>query len=331
MIDKRKQAFDKISKLLAITRYDIEQHQAINDLSLNIHGENFFRDVFNFVFDASFENANFMEHNAAYIDLVDHLSKKVVQITTNRSKEKIKHSLNCFETLNYKGYQLEIFFLLEKSTPHSNTVKEIESEYQIDVRTTLKDSSDLLRAVENLETNKLIELCKRYFEEIEPKYTPEVALNIACRKLIKEVKAHNMYFDEPFGSIEVRNKIDINQLGQRIAHQLLSALDFTPILDDMDDSETPTELRELVVEKLFKEVLISQLKAFKTKSSLIPKTVNELQLFAVEQDISFDILINKLYLSVQQLIELDDFNGVHIPWVIVAYYFERCLVGRDKL
>ena len=47
MISERKIAFDRISRIFAITCRDIEHHQAINDLSLNIHGENYFRDVFN--------------------------------------------------------------------------------------------------------------------------------------------------------------------------------------------------------------------------------------------------------------------------------------------
>ena len=54
MIEERKIAFDNISRTLAITRYDIEQHQLVNDQSLNIHGENWFRDIFNFVYDTNF-------------------------------------------------------------------------------------------------------------------------------------------------------------------------------------------------------------------------------------------------------------------------------------
>ena len=59
MIDERKIAFDNISKVLAVSRYDIEQRQLINDYGLNIHGEYFFRDVFNFVYSLNLENANF--------------------------------------------------------------------------------------------------------------------------------------------------------------------------------------------------------------------------------------------------------------------------------
>lgn len=64
----RKQAFDNISRQLGIIRHDIEQHQAIQDYSLNSHSENFFRDVFNCVYGCRFENANFQSANAAYIE-----------------------------------------------------------------------------------------------------------------------------------------------------------------------------------------------------------------------------------------------------------------------
>ena len=39
MIEERKIAFDNISRTLAITRYDIEQHQLVNDQSLNLRAD----------------------------------------------------------------------------------------------------------------------------------------------------------------------------------------------------------------------------------------------------------------------------------------------------
>jgi hypothetical protein len=71
MIDERKLAFDNISRMLAIIRYDIEHHQAINDQSLNIHGESYFRDVFNFVYSYDLKNANFETQNVPFVDLID--------------------------------------------------------------------------------------------------------------------------------------------------------------------------------------------------------------------------------------------------------------------
>ena len=50
MVETREEIFNKISKSLAITKYDIEHRQSINDYCLNIHSENFFRDILNFIY-----------------------------------------------------------------------------------------------------------------------------------------------------------------------------------------------------------------------------------------------------------------------------------------
>mgnify|MGYP000579539675 CR=1 FL=1 len=50
MVDIRQNTFNNISRALAITRYDIEQRQLINDYGLNIHAENYFMEIFNFVY-----------------------------------------------------------------------------------------------------------------------------------------------------------------------------------------------------------------------------------------------------------------------------------------
>ena len=88
MIDLREKAVNNISRVLAITRYDIEQRQLLNDLGLNIHGENYFRDVFNYVYEGvHYENDNFNSMNSSCIDLIDKKNKVALQITTTRTAE----------------------------------------------------------------------------------------------------------------------------------------------------------------------------------------------------------------------------------------------------
>jgi hypothetical protein len=112
MLQERKKAFDTISRILAITKLDIEHHQLVNDQSLNIHGEDYFKNVFNFIFNRNFKNANFGEFNAPFIDLIDVDAKKIVQITTTRTKEKILHTLKATKIAAYSGYQVSIYYLL---------------------------------------------------------------------------------------------------------------------------------------------------------------------------------------------------------------------------
>jgi hypothetical protein len=164
MIHERKLAFDNISRMLAITRYDIEHHQASNDQSLNIHGENYFRDVFNFVYGFDFKNANFETQNAACIDLIDNSKnrKLAYQITTTRTNEKIEKTLLALTKPEYEGYTIRVFYLLDKSKPQKENREAIEKRFNIKLSETLLDYTDLVKSIENLETNKLIELDKKY-------------------------------------------------------------------------------------------------------------------------------------------------------------------------
>lgn len=67
-----------------------------------------------------------------------------------------------------------------------------------------------------------------------------------------------------------------------------------------------------------------------SKADLEKTQVRELQDIAHQKGINFNLLIDKLKDKVKALIDIDDFNGINIPWTIVAFYFEICLVGRDK-
>ena len=132
MIDLRQQAFNSISRVLAITRFDIEQRQHINDYGLNIHAENYFRDIFRFIYEYNFENANFESQNVACIDLIDVKQKIAYQITTTRTKDKIEKTFKALIKPEYKDYTLKIFFLLDKSKPDKKTIDEINSLYSKD-------------------------------------------------------------------------------------------------------------------------------------------------------------------------------------------------------
>ena len=194
MIEERKIAFDNISRTLAITRYDIEQHQLVNDQSLNIHGENWFRDIFNFVYDTNFFinlNIETKTGNASAVDLIDKDNKLAYQITTTRTKEKVDNTLKKIKTTEFKDYKLKIFFLLEKSKFKKETKQYFQDEYSINIDDYLIDYTDLLKAIEALETDRLIELNKKLFIKSAEKYTDNITLSLIFKHLIKEKSSQN--------------------------------------------------------------------------------------------------------------------------------------------
>jgi hypothetical protein len=327
MIQDKKSAFDTISRVLAITRLDIEHHQAINDMSLNIHGEDYFKDVFNFVYDCDFKNANYIKLNEPYIDLVDDTKKKVIQITTTRTKEKILTSLQALLNPKYKDYDISIFYLLDKAMPTKNTVREVQSKYSINLKDILKDSKDLVKDINFLESNKLIELCTKYFLPKESKYTEQIILDLVFRKLLKEKVSTHVSYEDDLGSIEADEKIVINKINPRVANKIINSLDYTCIVDSFDDVDLSTDLRKLIVNEFYRGLLVEQLKSKVRKEELLTLDLPALQELAVHKKLDFSKLITLLSYKIESHIAIRDFNSMNISWILVSYFFEICDVG----
>jgi len=326
LITDRKIAFDKISNTLAIIRLDIEHHQAINDVSLNIHGENYFRDVFNFVYSCNFVNANLEKSNTPYIDLVDTENRKLIQITTTRNKEKILKTLQALLCDTYQGYDIAIYYLLDKAMPTQATIDEIKNIHpNIILKDILNDYKGLIRDIEALETNRLIELAHKYFTKQAETYTDEMVLDLTIKKLLQEYhKIPISYDDDLTGLLGTSEKLQINHINHRIANKINGQLDYTQIIGNMSQVKN---LRKLIIDDFYKNILIIQLKSKVSMDILLEKPVNKLQKLASEQHIDFNKLIYVLHCKIDKSIMPSDFNSMTISWIIVAYFFEICDVG----
>ncbi|MFI3156330.1 MAG: SMEK domain-containing protein [Methylococcaceae bacterium] len=331
MIDERKLAFDNISRMLAITRYDIEHHQSTNDQSLNIHGESYFRDVFNFVYGYDFKNANFETQNAPCVDLIDKPRKLAYQITTTRDNKKIEKTLLALKKQKYEGYTIRIFYLLDKSKPQKTTKDTIEKCFNIKLSEALLDYTDLIKSIENLETNQLIELDKKYFRGISYKYTDDIVLNLIFKHLISEKKLLKKRYDDDFGTIDTAKKIILNDINNRVAADINKGLDYTKIIEDIDNEDNLlTKLRSLIIDELYKEILIENLKSKVPKNQLDNNTVVDLHNLANDHNLNFNKIIGNLHEIIENNTEINDFNAMNIAWIIVSYFFEICDIGMHQ-
>jgi hypothetical protein len=330
MISDRQQALAKINHVLSLDELMIQRNQAINDYSLNIHGENYFRDIFNRVFNRRYVNANLEKDNAPYVDLVDHREKEFVQITTTRTKEKILNTLKILESEEYKGYTVYIYYLLEKSSPKTSTIKEIKDEFGIDISDSLKNSQDLYKSIANLTDENLLKLANEVFSEHAVSYTYKVVLDLVVKRFLKDMSSVSPSYDDSLVSIETGSKIKLNKLNDRVSLCLHNALDYVFILQDLDEGELSSDLRILVVDDFYRRQLISYLKASFPSAKLKLASIEELHEMAQEKLVNFDKLIFKLAESIALSLHVKDFNAMQIGWVIVAHYFELCDVGVKK-
>jgi hypothetical protein len=328
MIDLRQKAFNSISRVLAITRYDIEQRQLINEYGLNIHAENYFRDVFNFVYEYDFENDNFESRNSACIDLVNKKRKLAYQITTTRTKEKIENTFTALKKEKYKNYTIKIFFLLDKSKPSNKTIEEFQNEYGIDLNECLLDYRDLIIKIENLESNKLIELDNKYFKNYTENYTDEIVLNLVFKHLIQNYSTIKPNYDDDFGTIDINEKIELNNINERITSKINGGLDYIKIVDSEND--ILSDLRKLVVDNLYEGILVQLLLSKESRATLTNKTLSELNVLCKTNNIDFNKIINNLHQNLEEKINIKDFNSMSISWIIISFFFEICDIGTKK-
>ena len=336
MIEERKIAFDNISRTLVITRYDIEQHQLVNDQSLNIHGENWFRDIFNFVYSNNFfVNANIETKtgNASAVDLIDKDKELAYQITTTRTKEKVDDTLKKIKTTEYKYYTLKIFFLLEKSKFKKDTKQYFKNEYNINIQDYLVDYTDLLKDIEALETDKIIELNKKLFIKSAEKYTDNIVLDLIFKHLLKEKKNVVIdYMDNDFGTVDTNSKLSLNEINEKISAEIKKSLDYRVLLDDFCNVDNLlTDLKSYIINDIYKNILLEKLKLKVSEKELLDKKTSELQDIATFHKIDFNILISRLHKEIENSIEIVDFNSMNIAWIIIAYFFELCDVGVDEI
>lgn len=101
----RKKYYDYIEKSLSLLAFRIKSNGRLNLLELNLHSENFYRDLFNILFDLSLINLNTKKQNVGGIDLVDKERKTVVQVSSTATKAKIESSLS--KCRDYAGYSFK--------------------------------------------------------------------------------------------------------------------------------------------------------------------------------------------------------------------------------
>lgn len=328
-VEEIKTAFDNICRVLSITKYDIELHQSINDQSLNIHGENYFRDLINDLYNSNYENTNFHLSNFPYIDLADDKGKKAIQITTTTTKAKVIKTLSVLTIGKYSNYDIKLLYMIKKPKFNSKVISEIESKYPIKLKSTLLDITDITKKIHDLPESKIISLNEKYFKGIGEKYTDKIELNLVVRHLLKNKKHIKRSYDDDFGTIETDRKLELNKLSQRLCNEINRGLDYRVLLTKLDnDGLLLQSLKDFVINELYREILVNKLS--KTVPDIDHKTTQEIHKIACKSYIDFNKIIFLLQQKIESYMDVNDFNTNHICWIIIAFFFELCDIGKHN-
>lgn len=188
----------------------------MNLLDVNVHAEDFYRDILNIVYDWKLQNMNQWNQNAAGVDLWYDGGKIVVQVTSTASKVKVQSSIDKLSAGQFSDYQFKFLRIdgdvrkLRKecfTTPEGLT---------FDPASDMMDVSSLLRDITHLEIDKLKKVYDLCLKEIAPLGVPSVSetdLAVVVKALAANVTDWAS-FRRPI-QFDVEKKIAFNHLDKQ--------------------------------------------------------------------------------------------------------------------
>ena len=144
---------------------------AVNLYDINIVAEDFFPGLLNLIYGYELKNANYLEKNAPAIDLVDPKNRIAVQVTSDNSSTKIKHTIEEFnKNKAYQSYDRLIVLILTQKKKYSSNF-DTQGMFSFEKERDIWDVEKLMQDVRELETEQIkaisnylsAELCNKYY------------------------------------------------------------------------------------------------------------------------------------------------------------------------
>ncbi|WP_298735146.1 SMEK domain-containing protein [uncultured Psychrobacter sp.] len=163
---KRQDYFNSIEERLNLLVLRTKSRGRLNLLDLNIHSENFFRDLLNLIYDYDLENLNNFKSNAEGVDLIDNTNKVIFQVTTTATTTKINSSIEKL-TKVYQSYNLKFMIIVDQipklfSKAHPVQNKCISFDPKIDII----DIGIILKEISDCDIERLEKIFKFFESEI---------------------------------------------------------------------------------------------------------------------------------------------------------------------
>jgi len=137
----------------------VEARASINLNDINIHSENFYKELFNLIYGHELKNLNSITKNSTSIDLADDNKKICIQVTCTNTIEKIKKTVDKFinEKLYDKYDTLQVLILTKKKDYTTKTYG-VNGIYNFNIKSGVIDYKDVLQHIQDLTTEKQFEI-----------------------------------------------------------------------------------------------------------------------------------------------------------------------------
>jgi hypothetical protein len=185
----------------------------LNLTDINVHSENFYRDLLNLAFGYSLVNINIIDPNAAAIDLGDEGNKFAIQVTSTSALSKTRHTVTKFiEKGLHEKYDRLVILNITAKTAHTAPVVGDEI-YRLNTKDDIWDIGNLAVMINNLELSKIQEISNFLNQQLYIKPTESLPRNVeTILRLIELISdeehpaAGEGFLDEPFPDEKINQR-----------------------------------------------------------------------------------------------------------------------------
>ncbi|NWF37983.1 SMEK domain-containing protein [Mariprofundus sp. NF] len=176
----RHEYIQQIIKSLTWLSTEVSVSNSMNFTDINVHSENFYRDLLNLAFDYELVNINILDQNAAAIDLGDEKNSIAIQITSTSGLVKTTHTVTKFiDKKLYQKYGRLIILNIGEKVDHRASKVGDASAYELDTKSDIWGIKELSAKINNLPTPRLKQVCDFLNEELHMKPVGAVPKNVS--------------------------------------------------------------------------------------------------------------------------------------------------------
>lgn len=159
-----------IAENLALLSREVSILNAVNLYDINIIAEDFFPGLLNLMYGYELKNANHLEKNAPAIDLIDQKNRIAVQVTSDNSSTKIKHTIEEFnKSQAYHLYDRLVVLILTQKKKYSSNF-DTQGLFSFEKARDIWDVEKLIKDIRELETEQIKNISDYLSEELYNKY-----------------------------------------------------------------------------------------------------------------------------------------------------------------
>lgn len=181
----------KIKTLLNILKGEIKDSGKLNLLDINVHAEDFFRDLLNIIYGWQLQNMNQWNQNAAGGDLWYDGGKLVIQVSSTKTKDKIQSSIDKLSAEQFSGYRFKFMRIDGDVVKLRKESYNTHDDIVFDPSDDIIDLSSLLNEIAHLgidSLRKVYDLCLKEIIPLDMLKVSETDLAIVVKALATNVK-----------------------------------------------------------------------------------------------------------------------------------------------